>query len=152
MTPPLTPDAVREMLAEATPGPWKLALNPEGDYIICQDATGDALATEWFGSVPNTQLMSATPALAQAWLDAVEWRPIETAPKDGTRILTCRPGAVPAVSFWQTHFGESRFGEDPETFMEQAHFEEYWQACDYQPTHWRPLPQPPSPQEPSHDG
>ncbi|MGB6231458.1 MAG: hypothetical protein WBF53_15190 [Litorimonas sp.] len=99
MTPPLTPDAVREMLAAATSGPWKLALNPEGDYIICQDETGDALATEWFGSVPNTQLMSAAPALAQAWLDAVERvAELEGAVRVAMDELVGESGFVDAIS------------------------------------------------------
>lgn len=57
-----------------------------------------------------------------------EWLPIETAPKDGTRILCAHP-----------HFG-----------VRAMHFEqgEWWlSGCscsdDGPPTHWQPLPEPP---------
>ena len=75
------------------------------------------------------------------------WQPIETAPKDGTFIITvvdtcqdCRP----AIMAWQCHHDKCRFGPDPEDFMEESHFDEYWRGCDYQPTHWMPLPKQPS--------
>lgn len=71
------------------------------------------------------------------------WQPIETAPKDGTEILTCITGYAPCISSWQTHKGKSRFGSDPEKFADQEHFIQYWDECDYRPTHWMPLPDPP---------
>jgi hypothetical protein len=72
-----------------------------------------------------------------------EWQPIETAPKDGTAILTVRHRYQPCVSSWQEHEGVARFGSEPEDFMEEDHFFQYWHETTYQPTHWMPLPQPP---------
>ena len=74
------------------------------------------------------------------WLGA--WLPIETAPKDGTKILvfcprlgacgpatwdTCQYAKKPRT-FW-THWGERIFGTT--------------RVRDDQPTHWMPLPAPP---------
>ena len=63
----------------------------------------------------------------------MEWQPIETAPKDGTRIIVCRKSTnkyIPMV-------GEDRWGE-----FGGAHC---WARSnsETEPTHWMPLPQPP---------
>lgn len=74
---------------------------------------------------------------AKAWnTRAPQWQPIETAPKDGTKVLVCcigvssrtkkREGQI-VVDFWNKDF-------------------EYWGEFnrDYFPaTHWMPLPTPP---------
>ena len=70
----------------------------------------------------------------------VEWQPIETAPKDGTFILTfCGGGEAwcPTISRWN---GDG-WGDEHSTF--------HIQGLNY-PTHWMPLPPPPT-QEPTHD-
>jgi hypothetical protein len=56
------------------------------------------------------------------------WRPIETAPRDGTRILVFRPGEHDfekiGIDFWKSHV--------------------WWHSQrDGQPTFWMPLPLPP---------
>ena len=98
--------------------------------------------------------------VARAYLDLLSreagWEPIETAPKDGTVILACVLGFQPLsklpfeprVVRWVEYKGTGRWCIDPETFMEQAHFDEYWSGTVYHPTHWRALPSPPLPQEP----
>ncbi len=66
-----------------------------------------------------------------------EWRPIETAPKDGTHILCYIPEtSEPALMYvlkWDRHpsWGLSWLEADGEG----------WMACA--PTHWMPLPAPP---------
>lgn len=64
------------------------------------------------------------------------WRPIETAPKDGTRVLVWALGDVFLASFgydigdgsaWQPEYAEVPMFDDP----------------DSAPTHWMPLPEPP---------
>lgn len=66
-----------------------------------------------------------------------EWKPIETAPRDGTKVLLgrfskgCEHDGRIRVDWWRTHMkaGYTGFG----------HFNpEYWP-----PTHWMPLPEPP---------
>lgn len=56
-----------------------------------------------------------------------EWQPIDTAPKDGTQILACFKGQFDWVIFI-AHSDKSRV----------------WAAGYASPTHWQPLPKPPS--------
>lgn len=71
----------------------------------------------------------------------MEWQPIETAPKDGTRILTCKIIAgekrilCPAVNEWNdpSRTGLGSLG--------------WWASTALtDPTHWMPLPGPPKPE------
>jgi hypothetical protein len=68
-----------------------------------------------------------------------DWQPIETAPKDGTDILVTRRDGDGSdwyavaqwwVERWVFLYGDSKQIRDP-VFL-----------C-FQPTHWRPLPDPP---------
>lgn len=56
------------------------------------------------------------------------WRPIETAPKDGTEVLTYRKAGLRAVALWDVDYG-------------------HWLVPDgaylRDVTHWQPLPPPP---------
>lgn len=70
-------------------------------------------------------------------LEAMEWKPIETAPKDGTRILTVKiiGGELlcPVVNEWNDpcKSGLGSFG--------------WWASTELQsPTHWRHLSSPPT--------
>lgn len=60
------------------------------------------------------------------------WRPIETAPKDGTNILLAHPSAV-FDGYWDEL---SRGWVDDVTDL-------YEDKITYEPTHWMPLPPPP---------
>lgn len=70
----------------------------------------------------------------------MEWRTIDSAPKDGTSIITVVKGYLPAITEYRTFDGVSRFCIDPETFMSDDHFHEYFFDVLYAPTHWMPLP------------
>lgn len=66
-----------------------------------------------------------------------DWRPIETCPKD-ISVLVFVPGAAQGMSFEIAHCSS----DDPDG---------YWHATTYDggpidipPTHWMPLPEPPS--------
>ena len=64
-----------------------------------------------------------------------EWQPIETAPKNGTRIIVYRPEG------YETSYVPS-IGED---FWHKG-LEKWANSNKYQrPTHWQPLPGPPPP-------
>lgn len=73
-----------------------------------------------------------------------DWQPIETAPRGGTEILLCRGDRVTSGSY----FG----GDTP--FEPDVAEREDWDSCwtswdggflvDCPPTHWHPLPAPPS--------
>jgi len=75
--------------------------------------------------------------------DMSGWLPIETAPKDGTKIIVyCKHMGVVGPSYWDadryskrpipywTNYGEILWGKKRTRFD--------------QPTHWMPLPQPPT--------
>lgn len=68
-----------------------------------------------------------------------EWQPIETAPKDGTRIFLYFPGLMDGytriVGYWgKPIFGKARWFDGPGL-----------KALDIvPPTHWQPLPEPPN--------
>ena len=69
------------------------------------------------------------------------WQPIETAPKDGTRVMAYWPdcygnNAAAQVESW---FGPWSKGNAKMTW--QSAFE--WDDGHNSPTHWRPLPAPP---------
>lgn len=72
-----------------------------------------------------------------------KWQPIETAPRDGTEVLACIVGFAPSLVRWLSHNGKSMWSVDPETFMDEDHFHEYFMGTSYDPTHWQPLPPPP---------
>lgn len=65
-----------------------------------------------------------------------DWQPIETAPKDGSVILLCKDGSYIQSGSW------NRGG---------AFHMPHWstQANLFDPTHWMPLPSPPSIKEPT---
>lgn len=68
------------------------------------------------------------------------WQPIETAPKDGTRILAYdikdAEDTQPQIALWLAH------AEEPGWYISldhQAMNGDLWNP----PTHWMPLPEPP---------
>lgn len=71
----------------------------------------------------------------------VYWRPIETAPKDGTRILILEEGVYHRIVFWATFYSPFYRGE----------IEGWWTGSfpgsdvtlPRDATHWMPLPEPP---------
>lgn len=76
----------------------------------------------------------------------MEWKPIETAPKDGTKILIWGYFQNPMMTFLQwdelgapevSYFCNGKWNGP----CAGAH-DEY---IVYQPTHWMPLPKPPVP-------
>jgi hypothetical protein len=71
-----------------------------------------------------------------------EWRPIETAPKDGAMILLASADWVD-TGCWRKELN----GADDEGWtcfqIESWAYEEY-AYCIPDPTHWMPLPEPPA--------
>ena len=55
-----------------------------------------------------------------------EWKPIETAPKDGSRLLLRSPGGKTADGSWGVKYGVWS-----------------WPYVMVEPAHWMPLPKPP---------
>ncbi len=63
----------------------------------------------------------------------MNWKPIETAPKDGTSILVCCEIGFMYVAHW-----------NGKLWLSDACADSYFGADDA--THWMPLPAPPEPQ------
>lgn len=79
-----------------------------------------------------------------------KWRPIETAPKDGTRILVYVPDSENVLSvYWDGEF-DFRCDDNGKTEYSGAWTDDavesfaYEEKASYNPTYWMPLPQPPS--------
>lgn len=81
-----------------------------------------------------------------ALLEAQQWRPITTAPKDGTPVIVY-DGRCVGMGRWQLVSGTST--QHPNGSVE--HTETYgWFSCyaGLQATHWQPLPPPPTEETP----
>jgi hypothetical protein len=66
----------------------------------------------------------------------MDWQPIETAPKDGAKILVCSTdgrGLDARIVRWEEYAGPGQWYT--------VHGEAYWREDDF--THWMPLPPPP---------
>ena len=75
----------------------------------------------------------------------MEWQPIETAPKDGSKILLFIPSNV---SRWHVSAGYWRDDAharkaSPFWCAETSHLMGITWMRSHQPTHWMPLPAPP---------
>lgn len=70
-----------------------------------------------------------------------DWKPIETAPKDGTRILLFQRGKVVCGS-WD----EQPLNSKPKPFWSHDRIRVFGvtDARENPPTHWMPLPPPPA--------
>ncbi len=79
----------------------------------------------------------------------MEWQPIETAPKDGTKVLVYVRGDSlypTAASYKSAAYFEKEYG-DPD-YMEEGWYWAFGYPSDFheeviEPTHWMPLPPPP---------
>ena len=72
------------------------------------------------------------------------WQPIETAPRDGTKILVSHPDMGVEITEWyeitQTNYVELEGGLYQK---ERAIFYAGWNNNGHHATHWQPLPEPP---------
>jgi hypothetical protein len=83
-----------------------------------------AIATE--ADATEAQLRAALPV----------WRPIETAPKDGSKILAWAPDLAP-ISYYGVAFWAEAQEANPRSVAGW-----FWSYAT-RPTHWQPLPPPP---------
>ena len=76
-----------------------------------------------------------------------QWKPIETAPKDGTRILAYEPTYGVGLAFWQTIRTGTGYADEWETITGWRLNGMMFREGDLdQPTHWQPLPAAPTPE------
>jgi hypothetical protein len=59
----MTPDDLRRLAEEATPGPWKCV--PDSDHFIVFTPEGDKHACAWTGRLEDTRLIALAPDLAR---------------------------------------------------------------------------------------
>lgn len=71
-----------------------------------------------------------------------EWQPIETAPKDGTEIFTAK---MKPERFGSYFYAVRSKWRGSEWVMDLG---DRWSPFDPDPTHWMPLPAPPTPETP----
>ena len=91
------------------------------------------------GSVAQTDLVNLAAAenqLLPRLIEEREWRTMESAPKDGTRVLLFVPPYGPSTG----HYAPARTNWGPKASLWVAHSVLNKVAA---PTHWMPLPQPP---------
>jgi hypothetical protein len=104
-------------------------VGPDPDFAIAQDELNRSVRYGWM----------PMPTPAEARSEQVDWRPIETAPKDGTHVVVHAP-KTPGKKARTSRRG---------CVASIAHYESGWgwltTPGDYQvaPTHWQPLPTPP---------
>ena len=79
----------------------------------------------------------------------MEWQTIDTAPKDGTKVLIVNDeGAMDVAGYveqWCEHSEFVRKAKDGDVYRTVREDTGYWDSdTAYRPTHWIPLPPPPS--------
>ena len=70
-----------------------------------------------------------------------EWQPIETAPKDGTKVLLFVDTGYEA-RIHPGKWNDDRYAKRPRPYWDYLYFQTM-DSRDHQPTHWMPLPAPP---------
>ena len=101
-------------------------------------------------SLPSAaDLPDASPVLQDAGM-VERWRPIETAPKDGSLIWIAAPGAGPALARWEENKGRRLIASDPpywEDFDNSLWDRQYLDGMDdnwFEPIYWRSIPTTPT--------
>lgn len=86
-----------------------------------------------------------------------QWQPIETAPKDGKKVLIVANGVIYAA-WWNSEF-ENQWDEETSEYRYVGAWTDdavesfgYETVASYEPTHWMPLPDPPEAPTPQAGG
>ncbi len=109
--------------------------NPQSAEVLRQQAAALRHGAQLAATVAAWNLR----ALPIPDAPASAWQPIETAPRDGTRIFLagCARGPSVRVGWWGTgRFLGAKRGYEPTWAASSSDY-------DFGPTHWQPLPQPP---------
>jgi len=106
-----------------------------GEMLLDKSEDGKSQAN-WQGGRVNG-IGSAISALSAQVQDVAGWQPIETAPKDGTRLLL----------MWEPFSGMSEHVELGKWNVRNGWVNTYGHAFSGSPTHFMPLPAAPAKQE-----
>lgn len=74
-----------------------------------------------------------------------EWQPIETAPKDGTVVLVCNRYGTWVAKHQEVY--QSGYRPENPWFVMMLNMKHMSNPPNYRPTHWMPLPEPPTPHQ-----
>ena len=111
---------------------------------VCEDADGTKhieAAVEELDDIPTgTRLYAGT---------HMAWRPIETAPKDGTWILMTNGVDVAGGQWIRDEGGTTEYRDEDGRYLGQDDRDDFegwmdWMGGIPSPTHWSPLPAPPA--------
>ena len=127
-----TLDAIEQALQKYASARDFIYLDPENDVIKegVVFGAGDSLGNAAFDALSHLATLRQQVAELVAFWEAHQWRDIETAPKDGGRVLLWHKlwSAPHSGQYYGSHWAHDyNFGP--------------WK---YQPTHWQPLPTPPA--------
>jgi transcriptional regulator with XRE-family HTH domain len=104
-----------------------------------------------YQTIPSPRLRSQLRAIAKIFATPAErsltWQPIDTAPKNGTRIFLAGPEGPfknPSIGRWE----EDKYAEKPNPYWTNDLISIYGirEVRNHQPTQWQPLPEPPVPE------
>lgn len=162
MTNPLAQDlgGVVRLLEKATPGPWTVGRfgsvhrpKVEGSESSVGSAivVGGSKSSMYDGYQENCEAIAAcvnflrahSAEIAGALRDADGWQPIESAPRDGTYILVCNSHGS-WIAKWKPVFQSGFRPSNPWASMMLNHDHIERPGRFDHPTHWRPLPAPPT--------
>lgn len=164
VNPPVTEDGIGKedhtvscaAQSDAQSAPVTDAFDPL-DWVMVPREPTRAMASGGRQAYENTSLegYGRDEAIRDAWAAMIAaappqtevWRPIETAPRDGTEFIAYRPDAGAFAATWH-HPAHEDGGWDVEAepVLFSASGED---LTDITPTHWLPLPAPPPTSEPS---
>jgi hypothetical protein len=133
----------RRDAADADPDQWQ---DNEPSKVVCSICGAEIV--RGCEHNPPTVFREGPPLAYQAtggadWQSDGGWRPIETAPKDGTRVLVCHCGVSNVdIAYWDA----PEWGDEPcwiARDCDDAYYTNYLTGGDT-PTYWMPLPKPPN--------
>lgn len=141
-------EEIRARAEAATPGPWAVDGEPSNRIVWCSPEDRVCFMTSDGGGVENGNFIAHArtdiPALLHTIAElrkevAREWRPIETAPKDGTEVLLLAADGLQVTGHNDLNLWAAIYPRD-----------QWWYSTpecavpfDMPPTHWMPLPNPP---------
>lgn len=105
-------------------------------HARCWDPDSEADALEFEQQEREVESFLAANGLTEVDVMS-DWQPIETAPKDKTKVLVCKGSEGPIIAH------QTGAGVWVHSFLDHTSKWKYLSDED-RPTHWQPLPKPPS--------
>src|ERR1700681_2275170 len=121
---------ISEFFAQSEPIDWDRLVKIYAEKLEARDAAQSVLEDAWNALLPQIQKIILRSPWQQPIPSSPEWQPIETAPKDGTRVLLYIPDLGDDACLQVGYFSVRGFVENG---VVKAHIEE-WRGmwCDDQ--------------------